>query len=103
MCKETKDKIAIMQAYIAGSKIQSRVQRIDSEREYIDNPDPKWGWTQIDYRIKPDPIKYRNYLIKDLINQYKFCVISDQEQEVYNAENFPSFVKWLGDWQEVEV
>lgn len=51
MCKTTAEKIAIMQAFLDGKKI-----------EYVDiqfggtwklNPHPTWNWIEYDYRIKP--------------------------------------------------
>ena len=48
----TKGKIAVMQAYLRGEKVQFKVDGDDWETlEGV----PLWFWGEIDYRIKPKP------------------------------------------------
>ena len=68
--------------------------------------DPQWG-DYTEYRIKPKTIKYRNFLWKSMDRVYLdkavVCVVSYEEDLLQPREKWNSFVKWLGDWQEVEV
>lgn len=47
----TKEKIAVMQAYLDGKQIQTR--RIDRD-DWWDNDCPTWDWERCVYRIKPE-------------------------------------------------
>ena len=66
--KETKQKIAVMQAYLQGETIQYRfVNRV--REEWIDCSVPLvWDWVYSDYRVKPktremDAFNYKDVLI----------------------------------------
>ena len=53
------------------------------------------------HRVKPDGLKYRIGLYQlpsEVI--LIMCVNEAQEREWWNSENF---IKWVTDWQEVEV
>jgi hypothetical protein len=53
----TKEKIAVMQAFLDGKKIQWT----GGGSEWSDfDGEPIWNWLQYDYRIKPEP---REFLI----------------------------------------
>lgn len=55
--KTIEEKIAVMQAFKEGKKIEcKRVDRDDSWDEGI----PSWNWYDFDYRVKVEP-KYRPY------------------------------------------
>lgn len=76
-----------------------RAGRLDTQWATINNPEgPTWN-EGLEYRIKPKKIKYRNYLWR--------CGASRafHVSTVYidSAINNGLFIKWLGDWQEVEV
>ena len=50
---ETKKMVEVMQAYIAGKKIQTT--NWDGEWEDIDNGDaPVWDWFESEYRVAPE-------------------------------------------------
>lgn len=57
--EETKEAIAIMQAYLDGKTIQYRSRAADSTWEDVVGS-PIWGWTNTHYRVKPQVI-YRPY------------------------------------------
>ena len=52
--KSTAEKIAIMQAFLDGKKIEVRTSPDRGWRE-IDTVNPHWDWYGQDYRIKPEP------------------------------------------------
>lgn len=54
----TEDKIAVMQAYVEGKKIQSRCCFPKEIDNWEDCCDPVWNWGQFDYRIKPEPRRF---------------------------------------------
>ena len=60
MSKPTQYKINVMQAFLAGKKIQSRAPGSESPhlRKWGDvNYEPTWNWTEHEYRIKPEPAR----------------------------------------------
>jgi hypothetical protein len=57
---------------------------------------PSWC-TDYEYRIKPEVVKYRLVLVKMFGTTYEVYALSDGED--YSGE----FIRWLSDWQEVEV
>ena len=61
------------------------------------NPD----WSVSEVRIKPKTIKYRLALFGKLTNStYVVAVNEASETATKGSDNF---IKWLGDWVEVEV
>ena len=53
--EETKERIAVMQAYVDGKQIQVE----SSDSKWADVPEPSWSING-NYRIKPEP-KYRQF------------------------------------------
>ena len=53
--EETKERIAVMQAYVDGKQIQVE----SSDSKWADVPEPSWSINE-NYRIKPEP-KYRPF------------------------------------------
>lgn len=45
--------VGVMYASIKGERIQCRPVSI-KDHDWIDDPNPEWNWTALDYRIKPD-------------------------------------------------
>ena len=81
-----------------------------AEIQYKTDDDPGWysindespAWVEyVKYRIKPITIKYRLYLWDNSKNKYVFTCQRDEEEAEIEQCSF--FVRWLGDWQEVEV
>lgn len=54
----TEEKIAVMQAYVDGKKIQAKTFGADNWMDCI--VEPSWNWVVYDYRVKPEA-KYRPY------------------------------------------
>lgn len=94
----------LIKLWADGAEIQCRHQ--SHLGAWVDVAVPQWhiDW---DYRIKPKTIKYRNFLWTP---QYTWetskrvvCVCSEQEHLDEPRTTWSGFIKWLGDWQEVEV
>jgi hypothetical protein len=63
MAKTLQEKIAVMQAFAEGKKIQFQIAL---QEEWLDTDQPTWDWWARDYRIVPErPIEkaYRIYHI----------------------------------------
>lgn len=61
MFEKTKQYIEVMQAAIAGKKIQTRCINIFYIQDWLDvNDEPIWNFKMYEYRIKPEP-KYEPY------------------------------------------
>jgi hypothetical protein len=78
-----------------------------AEIEYKPFPDTTWqsfphlSWNELnEYRIKPKTIKFRNALMSDGFQPYYVITYNSPSAII---ENNPGFIKWLGDWQEVEI
>lgn len=92
----------LIKAWADGAEIQVK----DSGARWADMSKPTWQeWTT--YRIKPKTIKYRNFLWSPeyawSLNKRVVCVCSEQEHLEQPRTDWTGFIKWLGDWQEVEV
>lgn len=62
---------------------------------------PYWH-EKVEYRIKPKTIKYRVGIVVHLNGEPSPMIATTHSAETY-YEKLQHFVKWLGDWQEVEV
>ena len=84
----------LIHAWAEGAEIQYYNNVLKKWVETVHN-DPSWR-NNVDYRIKPKTktIRFRNWYHT---NGRVYASHSQCE------ENGPDFVKWLGDWQEVEV
>lgn len=54
MAKTLAEKIAVMQHYSSGGKIQYRYAKVSSGR-WDESEVPTWNWNAFDYRQKPQP------------------------------------------------
>ena len=57
------------------------------------------------YRIKPDSIRFRNYLWHSRGDGRKprVLTVTEEDNKTEPREKWKGFIRWLGDWQEVEV
>ena len=53
--EDTVKMIAVMQAYVDGSPVQSRLRSGSGRCEWQDDFPPGWKWCDFDYRVKPKP------------------------------------------------
>ena len=89
---------ALIKAWADGAEIQVK----DSGARWLDMSKPTWReWNT--YRIKPKTIKYRTYLWQDKWGHGGVYTCTYEENQSKDFEYSPTFIKWLGDWQEVEV
>jgi len=84
---------ALIKAWADGAEIQ--VLTIGDT--WQDISDPHWNGEQ--YRIKPKTIKYRLFLWEHPVTKE----ISVESTSVDVMIPYGGFIKWLVDWQEVEV
>jgi hypothetical protein len=86
---------ALMDAYANGAKIQ-----ISHKGVWLTcGGDPLWE-ESLEYRIKPPTKKYRLYLYKAMIG-YVIGIV--EGYQTFNPENMDCFVRWVTDWQEIEI
>ena len=55
------------------------------------------------YRVKPETIRYRTYLLDSLIGEPYVDIVREADNKDDPREEWSQFVRWLGDWQEVEI
>ena len=86
---------ALIKAWADGAQVQIKLE------EGWTNcfPQPLWN-EEYEYRIKPTTIKYRTYLYE---SYGKLVVQTCNHGDSTKPEKLRRFIKWLGDWQEVEV
>jgi hypothetical protein len=95
---------AVIKAWADGHKVQLKSE---SNGLWVDveASSPRW-LEDLQYRIKPNTIKYRNFLWKSVVcHSAEPTVLSVTEAEYADKprESWEGFIRWIGDWQEVEV
>lgn len=98
---------ALIKAWADGAEIQAKeVGYFSKDSVWVTIKSPTW-YSEIQYRIKPKTIRYRNFLLELQCNltpgKKVVCICSEQENQYEPREKWLGFIKWLGDWQEVEV
>ena len=90
---------AEIDAIKAGVAVQGR--RVGSMRWL--NQDV-WDFDQLyaEFRIKPEMLRYRVGLFSDGAQPAYFLTADNEEHEKQMASRF-NFLRWIGDWQEVEA
>lgn len=88
----------LIKAWADGAEIQDYDYSLD---KWLDSGTPMWSENK-KYRIKPKTIKYRTYLIKLWDGSCTVGCCKEKNLEK-SFEASITFVKWIGDWQEVEV
>ena len=86
----------LIKAWADGADIQQRLTPSAIWEEI--GQFPSWA-EQFEYRIKPKTIRYRLCLWKDGCGR-PYAAVAEEDDR---SENSRFFVRWLGDWQEVEV
>lgn len=88
----------LIKAWADGAEIQYKDEGMIKWQDVWDNT-PGWC-NKTEYRIKPKTTKYRLYLYQ-VGNSVR--VGSHNKDQNINPETWQIFIKWLGDWQEVEM
>ena len=96
--------IPLLQAAADGKTLQYRV----NDGEWADiSPNSHISFLNLTetYRIKPDSIRFRNYLWHHMeeIEGPVVLAVTEEDNSSSPRENWTGFIRWLGDWQEVEV
>lgn len=86
----------VIKAWADGAEIQVKVSGTWSTIASY----PTW-YEDLEYRIKPQTIRYRVALCKYL-NQFT-TFSAENEIQANSIVTSPGFVRWLTDWIEVEV
>lgn len=90
-------------AWANGAEIQARETSYFADDDvWMTTKTPTWCQT-IEYRIKPKTIKYRTYLWKDHLGHCGVYSCTEKQNIDNDYEYSAEFIKWLSDWQEVEV
>lgn len=91
----------LIKAWADGAEIQARETSYfsDDDNVWVEIKTPTWS-PYIEYRIKPKTIKYRLFL-----QHYEGepTLRLKREGDSLDPESWKSFIRWLGDWQEVKV
>lgn len=91
--EQTKEAIAVMQAYVDGKDIEHSF--ITGTGAWYPGDCLGWRFDKCKYRIKPKTIKYRLALMKSGDLTWVRALAPDASRE--------GFIKWLSDWIEIEV
>ena len=93
---------ALIKAWADGAEIQFRLEDSSGQAEdwetFSPGEAPSW-LDDCEYRIKPKTIKYRNALVSGISGSKPYVLAIDEGADLTCFTH----VKWLGDWQEVEV
>lgn len=98
----------IIIAWANGAQIQYKCYLVDPSQScrlfrWVDINCPFWS-EDVEYRIKPSTIKYRNFLWRSATkNPATMCVVEFDDNNRENRATWVGFIRWVGDWQEVEV
>jgi hypothetical protein len=60
-------------------------------------------YTHYEYRVKPEVLRYRVALFAGPSRENPWTAVAQSEDLAQKWEKSISFVRWLTDWQEVEV
>ena len=98
--EQTKEAVAVMQGYVDGKTIQYRYDERQEWRTLCRLPN--WNWTEADYRIKPEMVKYRRYLWRNTRGELQISVAGEGNELQHSSSRV--FVRWIDtEWQEIEV
>ena len=101
MCKVPHKHAELIKAWADGAEIQYNIGL--GWKDYSSpQKTPSWGEPCIQFRIKPKTIRYRAALMITLTN-IKYVATCNEPESSGIVEASNGFIKWLGDWQEVEV
>lgn len=86
-------------AWANGAKVQVSIKN----DVWADVEFPAWSPHDV-YRIKPHTIKYRNFLWRARSESpIRMCVVKWDGNVNEDRSKWEGFVRWVGDWQEVEI
>lgn len=95
----TKEKIAVMQAYVDGKKIQFARKNKEDWEDYSTG-EPLWAWSMFDYRIKPEEEKPKRMTNRQLA---EWLAKGNGEHSYGEGKNDPAFTYWSYDAEEMNL
>lgn len=99
--KTTAEKIAVMQAFLDGKKIEVSVYP-GCWGEWTHYVEPIWNWEENNYRIKEEVLPYRRYVAKCVLSGVLFVWTINETNDPLEVERAKTFVRWIdNDWQTV--
>jgi hypothetical protein len=90
----------VVAAWADGAEIQSCAPR--SEATWQDRLNPVF-MDNFSWRIKPQTIRYRVGISRSEENGVIYAVSVDNAADEECEQSYQHFIRWLTDWQEVEV
>ena len=103
--EQAKELLPIIKAYSEGKTIQYKND--DTGNKWVDGKDFAFSYDPEHYRIKPDTIKYRSYILCSN-GTFIVCGIVANEnkslaQQEETVESIAGFIRWIDkDWVEIE-
>lgn len=96
---QTQNFVAVMLAFLANKPVEYRKKGC---KHWLTTEVPSWNWVEMEYRIKPEVLKYRRALCRDGSTLYvSNCY---DEHDVQFDEKRPHFIRWIDDnWIEVSA
>jgi hypothetical protein len=88
----------VIKAWADGAKIQIQAP----SGEWFDLTESSPLWNGPSYRVRPETVRYRVSLHVSDEGDHFLMMAENSGQELH-LSRYPTFKKWLGDWQEVEV
>ncbi len=96
-----------IKAWADGASIECRCRPDQPwNGDWMEGQDPMWD-TAFEYRVKPNTIQYR-LALRRISNTdgslYEYTITAAANKDLaHGMEGWGSFVRWLGDWVEVEL
>jgi hypothetical protein len=89
-----------IKAWADGAEIEGK-----ATGDWFHRSEPAWNDPGWQFRIKPERkvLRYRVALIAPTVDEDAATWAVYTSYECVEVERFPRFVRWLGDWQEVEL
>lgn len=95
MTKTTAEKIAVMQAYERGEKIEAKSNGVSTR--WSVNYDPRWNWSSFDYRIAaPEPVPHTidwSHVSEDFV-----CILTSSCGDVLLSDKHPNSKNPMTNW-----
>lgn len=99
--------VEVIKAWADGYQIQFRYLYRDDEWRDFAMDNPGWNNAGIEWRVKPEVIKYRRYITKTFGDGGELFVetlVPHQQIPIEELETRPDFIRWIDtEWQMVEV
>lgn len=91
--KTTAEKIAVIQAFEDGKRVQTKP--VNSELHWMDSSNPSWNWVNINYRIKPEPREWWANLFPN--GEFGKLYSSKEKVENLNSKKAVGIIHFVGD------